>query len=309
MSYAAHAPLPRPLAPGVTWLGECLVLPYKGTPLHSYHSLYLIAGEQASLIVDTGHPKDWAAVESQLDTLLGPAVAPVRYLFPTHAEVPHSANLGHLLAKFPGAKVCGDVRDYHLIFPGCEERLMPMAVGDELDLGGTRFVFVEAIVRDLVTSVWGYDTRSRTLFPGDGFGYMHHHEAGHCGKLAEEIPELPVKDLTALFTEIGLYWTHFTDMEPVIERLDELLGNELAPVEVIAPAHSSPISEPEVTVPKVQAGFRKAGGSRLTRGDAEQTLMRLRVDAARALADEPASGTTAGIPMWSRSPRSGRACP
>jgi flavorubredoxin len=270
LTITAHSPLPRPLAPGVTWLGKCLALPYRGTMLHSYHSLYLIAGQSASLIVDTGHPKDWASVDRQLDSILGADIPPVRYLFPTHAEVPHSANLGRLLAKFPGARVCGDVRDYHLIFPGCEPRLVAREVGDEIDLGGTRFVFVEAVVRDLVTSVWGYDVRSRTLFPGDGFGYMHHHAANQCGKLAEEIPELPVGDLTALFTEIGLYWTHFTDMEPVIARLDELVSSRDAPVELIAPAHSSPISEPAVTVPKVKAGFRKAGGSRLVRGDAER---------------------------------------
>lgn len=267
MTGARNASLPRPLAPGVTWLGECLALPYRGTVLHSYHSVYVIAGERASLLVDTGHPKDWGAIDLQLDAVLGTGIAPVRYLFPTHAEVPHSANLGNLLAKFPDAHVCGDVRDYHLIFPGCDERLVPMGIGDELDLGGTRFVFVEAVVRDLVTSVWGYDTRSRTLFPGDGFGYMHHHKAGQCGKLAEEVPELPVRDLTALFTEIGLYWTHFTEMEPVIRRLDELLTQDDAPVEVIAPAHSSPISAPIQTVPKVKAGFRKAGASRLRRGD------------------------------------------
>jgi flavorubredoxin len=255
--------LPRPIAEGVTWLGECLVLPYRGVMLHSYHSLYLIAGKSGSLIVDTGHPKDWATVEEQLDELLTGGAPPVRYLFPTHAEVPHSANLGRLLAKFPDAEVCGDVRDYHLLFPGCESRLRPMAVGDSIDLGETTFVFVEAVVRDLVTSVWGYDTRSRTLFPGDGFGYMHHHEAGQCGKLAEEAPELPVADLTALFTEIGLYWTHFTDIEPVVRDLDELLSSAERPVEFIAPAHSSPISAPAVTGPKVKSGLRRAGGSRL----------------------------------------------
>ena len=118
MSAARKTSLPRPLSRGVTWLGECLALPYRGIMLHSYHSLYLIAGERASLIVDTGHPKDWEAVDMQLDAVLGTGIAPVRYLFPTHAEVPHSANLANLLAKFPEAQVCGDVRDYHLIFPG-----------------------------------------------------------------------------------------------------------------------------------------------------------------------------------------------
>lgn len=229
--------------------------------LHSYHSLYLIDGDDGSLLVDTGHPKDWASVERQLDELLASGAPPVRYIFPTHAEVPHSANLGRLLDKFPRAEVCGDVRDYHLVFPNCDSRLRAKGVGDSLDLGSTTFFFIEAVVRDLVTSVWGYDTRSRTLFPGDGFGYMHHHAAGQCGQFAEEIPELPVADLTALFTEIGLYWTHFTDMEPVVEQLDALLSSHDSPVEVVAPAHSSPIISPAVTAPKVKAGLRKAGAS------------------------------------------------
>jgi hypothetical protein len=89
---------------------------------------------------------------------------------------------------------------------------------------------------------------------------MHHHAAWQCGHTAEELPELPVVDFTALFTEIGLYWTHFTDMEPVIAQLDELVGSQEHPVDVIAPAHSSPITVPKVTVPKVKAGLRKAGG-------------------------------------------------
>jgi Metallo-beta-lactamase superfamily len=255
--------LPRVLAPGVTWLGECLVLPYHDSLLHSHHSLYLISGESESLLVDTGHPKDWDTVNRQLDRLLAGGAPPIRYLFPTHAEVPHSANLGRLLTKFPEAQVYGDVRDYHLAFPGCEARLNPMQVGDSIDLGTTRFVFREAVVRDLVTSVWGYDVRSRTLFPGDGFGYMHHHAAGECGKLAEEIPGLPVQDLTALFTKIGLYWTHFTDMEPVIAQIDRMLASDEYPVDIVAAAHSSPIGDPEITVPKVKAGFRQVGGSRL----------------------------------------------
>ena len=101
---AQTSTLPRPLGPGVTWLGECLALPYRGEMLHSYHSLYLIDGDEGSLLVDTGHPKDWASVERQLDELLASGAPPVRYLFPTHAEVPHSANLGRLLDKFPRAR-------------------------------------------------------------------------------------------------------------------------------------------------------------------------------------------------------------
>jgi flavorubredoxin len=245
---------PRELAEGVFWLGDCIEFEHEGQRVHSYHSAYVVAGTETSVLIDTGHPKDWLAIERQLDEVLRRGAPEVGYVFPTHSEVPHSANLGRLLKKFPGARACGDIRDYHLIFPAFEDRFMAMQAGDALDLGGTTFVLREAIVRDLVTSLWGYDTARRVLFPGDGFAYMHHHSEGECGKFAEELPDLPVPEFTAVFAHHALYWTRFTDIEPVIAELERLLADER--VEVIAPAHGCPITRPQVTVPKVREGMR-----------------------------------------------------
>jgi hypothetical protein len=161
---------PLRLADDVWWLGECLEIEHEGRPIHAYSSLYLVAGERASLLVDTGHPKDWPEIERQLDVLHREGVPAVAYVFPTHAEVPHAANLGRLLARYPDAVAVGDIRDYHLFFPEVETRLVPMRAGEEIDLGGRRFLLLEAVIRDLVTSLWGYDAASRTLFPGDDPG-------------------------------------------------------------------------------------------------------------------------------------------
>jgi flavorubredoxin len=250
---------PLRLADDVWWLGECLEIEHEGRPIHAYSSLYLVAGERASLLVDTGHPKDWPEIERQLDVLHREGVPAVAYVFPTHAEVPHAANLGRLLARYPDAVAVGDIRDYHLFFPEVETRLVPMRAGEEIDLGGRRFLLLEAVIRDLVTSLWGYDAASRTLFPGDGFAYMHHHQAGECWRSAEELPELPIPALTALFNAYALYWTRFTDIEPSIAALDALLARH--PTAVIASGHGSPILDPAATIPRVLAGLRLGSGA------------------------------------------------
>jgi flavorubredoxin len=245
--------LPRELAPGLTWLGVCTSVPHEGIVVHSYHSLYLLSGEDASLLVDTGNPKDWVAVERQLRALLAAGRPPLRYVFTTHTEVPHSGNLARLLDAFPGAIAVGDVRDLHLVFPRFADRLRPTAAGDAIDLGGRTFEVVPAVIRDLPTSLWGYDASGQVLFTGDGFAYMHHHLAEECGLVAEEMPDLPLGEFSAVFNSYALYWTRFTDIRPYFDRLGALM--ERHPTRLIAPGHGSPLRDPAQTVPRVREGL------------------------------------------------------
>ena len=41
----AANPLPRELAPGVFWLGQCMEQPWQGETLHNYNSVYLVRGD------------------------------------------------------------------------------------------------------------------------------------------------------------------------------------------------------------------------------------------------------------------------
>jgi flavorubredoxin len=250
--------LPRQLTPGTFWLGDCLITPLPdGTLEHSFSSTFLVVGDRSSLLVDTGHPKDWAVVEYQLETLLA-GRPPLAWIFPTHPEVTHAGNLGRLLAKFPNARACGDVRDYHVLFPAHADRLVPMAIGDEIDLGGRRIVFVEAVFRDLVSTLWAYEPDDQVLFSGDGLGFGHFHHAGQCGKLAEEVPDIPIPELTGVFAEYALYWTRLKDVEPFIDRLDAMMQVDY-PVAVVASAHGNPVTDPIRTMPKIREGLRLVG--------------------------------------------------
>ena len=104
--------LPREIARGVFWIGDCLAQRHKGKIYHGYNAAFLIAGESASCLVETGHPKDFPVIEQHINELFARGVPPLKYLFVTHQETPHCGGLGRILKTHPEAMLCGDVSDY-----------------------------------------------------------------------------------------------------------------------------------------------------------------------------------------------------
>lgn len=250
--------LPRPLADGISWLGDCFVWPAQPGKEgeHSYTSAYFIAGAECSMLVDTGHPNDFLPIARQIDDLLAQGAPELRWIFPTHPEVTHAGNLGRLMDKFPRARMISNTADFHLSFPDFVSRFEHVQAGDEIDLGSRKFVFLDAIFRDLMSSLWGYDRKAKTLFCSDGLGFGHYHAAEHCGMLTEEIADLDIEEATKEFMESALYWSRLKSPLPHSERLLELVNSEY-PVDLIAPAHGSPITDPPDTVPRIIAAMTK----------------------------------------------------
>ena len=158
-----------------------------------------------------------------------------------------------MLNRYPEALLCGDISDYHLAFPQFADRMIELRRGEAVDLGGRSFVAVEPVIRDLRTTWWGFDSKERVLFPGDGFAYSHYHEDGHCGLFAEEATSLNLPEVSAVFADRALFWTKFTDMNLYVDRLQWLIDD--LDVRCIAPAHGLPILNPEQTVPKLKEGL------------------------------------------------------
>ena len=256
-----HA-LPRLLAPGVTWLGDCLKRKEGDVPVHVHASCYLVEGGRETLMVDTGHPTHWPQVEAELDHLLDGR--DLDWVFPTHPELPHAGNLNRLLAKFPQARVTGDVRDYPLYCPEYVERLVHRPAGSELDLGGRSIVFLEAPIRDLPSTQWAYESSGRILFVADAFGYTHGgiggdgdepvHLPGECGLLSTELPAPPTVGQTAFLTRAALFWSRYVDVAPHFAKVEALL--ERYPAELIAPAHGNVISDLDALLPILRAAHR-----------------------------------------------------
>jgi flavorubredoxin len=258
--------LPIELADGLYWMGDCFVWPAPpGEQVqHAYTSAYLVEGTERSLLVDTGHPHDWFPLRRQLAERAAAGAAPLEWIFPTHPEVTHAGNLWRLMTTYPEARLVGDVRDHHLMVPEFADRFVPVSPGDELDLGDRKFVFLEALLRDLPSSMWGYDTGSQALFCSDGLGFGHYHGTDQCGKMAEEVRDLPIEQLIGEFLESSLYWTRLRSVAPHAERLRDLLNGDY-PAKVIAPAHGSPIRDTTTSLARILDGLEQQAESQRIR--------------------------------------------
>lgn len=251
-------PLPREIAPRIFWMGDCMHIPYDGQILHSYNTMYLVAGERESLLVESGAPMHMHTLGAQLDQVLArPDVPPLAHIFVTHPETPHSGGVPRMMEHFPEAILRGDVSNVHLYAPSCADRLQPMYPGDELDLGGTSFVCVRGVIRDHITTRWGFDTASRVLFSGDGIVHTHYHASAQCGHFVEESATLDLTGMIALLTGTALDWMHYTDVEPYVESFERLLVE--LDVSMIASTHGLPIADVRDTLPSILAGLRAAG--------------------------------------------------
>ncbi len=104
---ARHNPLPRELAPGVTWIGSCQRQVTAERLLHTYNSCYLVSGERESMLVETGCAQELPITIAQLEGLLAAGAPPLRWIFCTHQETPHSAGIGWLCERYPDVRVVG----------------------------------------------------------------------------------------------------------------------------------------------------------------------------------------------------------
>jgi flavorubredoxin len=197
----------------------------------------------------------------QISTLLEQRkLPPIKYVFVTHSELPHAGGVGHILTRFPDAILCGEVSDLHLIFPQFADRFLWSDPGDRFDLGGRELVVIESVIRDMPYTRWAFDTKSHTLFAGDGFAFSHHHDAKHCGHLTEDVPGLDIPHHMKSFAIAAFNYMEYIDIEPTLARLDALVFDELK-AKLIAPTHGLPIGDPEATLPAIREGFRRASSN------------------------------------------------
>jgi len=263
--------LPREIAKGVFWIGDCQVQRVMGKVYHGYNSAFLVCGNDASCLIETGAPKDFPVIDRHIrQVLANSARPPLRYLFLTHQETPHAGSLGRILSQHPELTLHGDISDYHLAFPQYADRLRAMEIGDAIDLGGRKLVTLDSAIRDLRSTLWLFDTLEHVLFPGDGLAYSHFHTEGHCGLFAEEAETLDLKEASAVYAERALFWTKFADMKIYADELARVV--EALDVRVIAPTHGLPVRDIARTMPLVMEGLLYGSEAEMTaHGDLMQT--------------------------------------
>lgn len=259
-----HGNPPREIAPGIWWLASCSAVSLSGALSHLHNAPYLILGSNRTLLWDTSTPGHWPIIDGALDSLLGGRA--LDYIVPSHPEVAHCGNVHRLLVKYPTAQLVGDVRDYPFYFPEFTDRLVDLSSGCELDLGGHRFVFTDAVIKDLASSQWGYESSQKVLFVGDGFAYSHRppvegddrptHLPSECTLMASELGVAPGPDQIIWITKAALYWTRFVQIDVFLDLFRDTLRTH--PTNLIAPAHGAVIDDVEGIVWAIWQALRLA---------------------------------------------------
>ena len=250
---------PRQIAPNIYWFGNCIPVEVDGEVLHSHLGVYLLKGQSKTLLVDTGIPRYRKSFQEQLDVAL--AGRSLDFIFPTHPEVPHASNLPNLLERYPAAKVVGDTRDYHLYYPHYVDHLLPKAEGDTIDLGGLTFHFVKAVLRDLPSSLWGYEATHRVMFVADGFAFLHNgsdnpnsddplHRPGDCTLTSAELIQGLDIEKGEFIVRAALYWSRYVDPDILFTQIAELF--KTYPTDIIGPAHGHAIVDVAAALPAVK---------------------------------------------------------
>jgi hypothetical protein len=272
---------PREVADKIFWINQCMGAGDADTPFHLHLSLFLLKGDNATMLVDTSMQALWPSIEKQLDEALGGR--PLDYLFVTHPELPHSAALPLHLEKFPDMQVVGDMRDYHVFFPDYVDRFHHKVPGDTMDLGDLQVTFLEGHIKDLPGTLWAYESTRQAMFVCDGFSFTHdspvaldsqglpvnqdfdddddedapYHMPGECALVSSEIATGVDVDKAAFLLRRALYWARFVDADKLFGDVEEVMFKTM-PTKLICPSHGNVIDNLDVVTPVIKQSHVRA---------------------------------------------------
>jgi flavorubredoxin len=223
---------PRPICPGVELLGaidwdrrlfDALIPLPDGT---SYNA-YLVRGESKTVLIDTVDPTTWETLLAQLE-----GVPRLDHVVIQHVEQDHSGCLPAVLERYERATVltnprCKGMVVDHLHVP--EARIVTIADGETLDLGGRTLRFVYTPWVHLPETMSSYLVEERALFTCDLFGS---HLATSALVSDEATTYEPAK---RYYAEIMAPFAKF-----VVKNMDKLAS---CPADVICPSHG-PVHRP-----------------------------------------------------------------
>jgi len=153
----------------------------------------------------------------------------VDYLVVNHMEPDHSGSIRLLRELYPDMQILGTARTMEFLghLYGVTDGLLPVAEGEELDLGHRRLRFHVTPMVHWPETMMTFDVTSRTLFAGDAFGGFG---ALDGGIFDDEV------DIDYFDDEILRYFSNIVGKycSPVQKALSKLAGVD---IKVVAPTH------------------------------------------------------------------------
>lgn len=212
---APTACAPYEVGGGITVLPTYLPVPGMGVlPAHAY----LVDGPEP-LLVDTGA----GGAENGFRVGLAEAtdVSQIRWIWLTHTDPDHTANLQWLLAAAPRATLVTTflaVGKLGMQMDVPMDRLMWVNPGTTVTLGGRRLHALRPPTFDAPETTAFFDETNRTLFAADSFGALLQRPTGDAG----DIDRNDLAAGMALWSTIDAPWVTNTDRDHFRAQLDRV---------------------------------------------------------------------------------------
>lgn len=218
------------LTRGVEWVSESYPLP-QDRGVHV--SVYLVRAPGGNVLVDSGSFYHRESIREKLTRATGDEG--ITALLLSHSDYPHSANIGAFRESWG---------DFEIVASSGEPAVqgLPYArrsrIGEELEVAGRRFRFLDPPLADRSHTSWIYDPDEEVLFAADGFGAYH--RAGEESMTSREVPGgIRPRDILD-FHRDTLGWLRYVDPPRLEATLRRLVRER--PVRWVAPIHGPPIA-------------------------------------------------------------------
>lgn len=212
------------------WINECFPLE---DGLHEHVSVYVLQGQDATVVVDSGSFYHRESIRARLDAVV--ADRGLDALVLSHSDYPHSGNIGAFRAAW------GDIE---IVASSAAPDIqgLPYAtkctIGESMEVCGREMSFIDPPLADRSHTTWIYDHPSRSLFTSDGFGNFH--RPGECSWISRDFPGgIPTDDVYRFHRET-LSWLRYVDPPRLEARIREIF--EEFRVDWICPIHGNAIS-------------------------------------------------------------------
>lgn len=136
----------------------------------SYNS-YIVRGSDKTALIDTVDISTLSDYLRGIHDLI--ADAPIDYVVINHMEPDHSGSIPYILEAYPDAKLVGNKQTLGMVkgfYKVADCRLMEIAEGDVIDLGGKTLKFYLTPMVHWPETMMTYVAEDKVLFSGDAFG-------------------------------------------------------------------------------------------------------------------------------------------
>ena len=252
---APHPPVstkPTELVPGrlfrlggLAEIGDGISWVAKGVTGYEPINCYLLLEEGGALLVDTGVPLHKQTVAAQLDGLIGRERA--TQIFLTRFEADCLGNMPTLTADFRISAVNGggnlnpfdffdDLSTDEQLRHDYQVEKVRIHPGGAVEVAPGRTVELVVTPLRLLTTFWGYDAATKTLFTSDSFGHAQVATASTTPVIDSSNDTITLDQVREhLLTKFE--WLRGAETEPLIEEVDRIFQSH--PIDIIAPTTGS----------------------------------------------------------------------